>query len=339
MSNWAEEKLIAEPKISVAMATYDGEAFLADQLQSIIDQTRRASEIVICDDCSRDNTLAIATEFAEKSPIPIRIFKNEVNLGYRANFQLATEKCRGEIIFFSDQDDVWLPSKVEAVVRTMEQTGALAVTHNFYISDVGQDEMYLYDKYIAESGLPPIYNILGCSLAFRRSLIDTFGWPRAPYSTAHDRWVIILATFMGKRSCTDETLMIRRIHGSNVSGVWGGGDKYWRRMLRAIKLVPFTSSLARDLVTAHWGSLDACEALIPVLREKSECLPAGTVATAIKSLQRASRIRAFTRSSAYERVDTRIMLALYLFLTLNYRNGDGVFGLTLDIFGKRKNHE
>src|SRR5882672_1499287 len=95
--------------VSIAMATYNGARFIAEQLQSISNQTAPPSEVVICDDHSTDSTIEIATQFAAKAPFPVRIEKNTERLGYRSNFMKAAHLCKSDFVAFSDQDDVWLP--------------------------------------------------------------------------------------------------------------------------------------------------------------------------------------------------------------------------------------
>jgi len=98
--------------ISIAMATYNGENHLKEQLNSILAQTEQDFEIVACDDASTDSTLSILKEY-EKKDCRFRVCKNEKNLGFRENFNKAVSLCRGDFIAFSDQDDIWLPNHLQ----------------------------------------------------------------------------------------------------------------------------------------------------------------------------------------------------------------------------------
>jgi glycosyltransferase involved in cell wall biosynthesis len=100
-------------RISVALCTYNGERFLHQQLDSIAMQTRLPDELVVCDDRSTDRTLAIVREFAASAPYPVRVFENQANLGFAANFEGAIRRCDGDLIALSDQDDVWYPTRLE----------------------------------------------------------------------------------------------------------------------------------------------------------------------------------------------------------------------------------
>ncbi len=113
-------------KTSVAMCTYNGESYLDEQLQSILEQTEPIDEIVICDDGSIDKTLSIIEKFI-KAGTPIRLILNQKNLGYTRNFEKAICLCSGDIIFLADQDDIWMPEKVKksAIISLLTRTRVL----------------------------------------------------------------------------------------------------------------------------------------------------------------------------------------------------------------------
>ena len=102
---------------SVAMCTYNGAQFIEEQLRSILDQTFHVEEVVVCDDRSVDETVAIIERVAKETSIPIHIHINETNLGCARNFEKAISLCNGDVIFLSDQDDIWMPNKVETIVN------------------------------------------------------------------------------------------------------------------------------------------------------------------------------------------------------------------------------
>ena len=98
---------------SVALCTYNGEKYIEEQISSILNQSVPVDEIVVCDDGSTDNTLVKIEGFQPRTKTNIRIYRNEKQLGVCANFQKAVDLCTGDIIFLSDQDDVWRTDKVE----------------------------------------------------------------------------------------------------------------------------------------------------------------------------------------------------------------------------------
>lgn len=91
--------------ISTAMCTYNGEKYLREQLESIARQTLLPNELVVCDDCSSDETVEIIQDFSRNAPFSVRLMINENNLGFAKNFEKAITLCSGEIIVLSDQDD------------------------------------------------------------------------------------------------------------------------------------------------------------------------------------------------------------------------------------------
>jgi glycosyltransferase involved in cell wall biosynthesis len=116
-------------KISIAMATYNGEAFIRQQLDSFSRQTLLPSELIVCDDGSTDATVSIVSDFSRSAPFPVKIFNNPARLGYTANFLQAARMCEGDLIAFSDQDDEWFPRKLERVLRASQGADALLFSH------------------------------------------------------------------------------------------------------------------------------------------------------------------------------------------------------------------
>src|SRR5271157_5699616 len=106
--------------VSVAMTTFNGARFLPAQLESIESQTRAPDELVIFDDCSTDTTRQILGNFRDRSRIPTRVGLNTENLGYIRNFEKAVSECAGELLFLSDQDDVWHRDKIRKMVSEFE---------------------------------------------------------------------------------------------------------------------------------------------------------------------------------------------------------------------------
>src|SRR5215217_2190591 len=99
-------------RISIAMATYNGAGYLQEQLESFLSQTRQPDELIVCDDGSGDATLDILERFRQSVPFAVQIHRNETRLGFTKNFEKALLKCSGDLVFLSDQDDVWFAPKV-----------------------------------------------------------------------------------------------------------------------------------------------------------------------------------------------------------------------------------
>lgn len=114
-------------KVSIAMAVYNGEHFIGRQLDSFVRQTRLPDDLVVSDNASSDSTVRIVRDFAAYAPFPVRLFVNHRNLGVTKNFERAICKCEGEIIFLSDCDDVWYPSKIATMVSVLENNPTAGV--------------------------------------------------------------------------------------------------------------------------------------------------------------------------------------------------------------------
>jgi len=99
-------------KASICLTTYNGSKYLQQQLDSFLAQSILPDELVVCDDGSTDATCEIIERFKQIAPFEVRLYKNENNLGYAQNFSKALGLCKGDFVFLSDQDDVWLPKKL-----------------------------------------------------------------------------------------------------------------------------------------------------------------------------------------------------------------------------------
>lgn len=106
---------------SVALCTYNGEKYLAEQLDSILCQSIAVDKIVVCDDGSTDTTKSILLDYQRKFPAVFQLFFNDSNLGYIKNFEKAISLCSGDLIFLCDQDDIWFKNKVETILSTAKQ--------------------------------------------------------------------------------------------------------------------------------------------------------------------------------------------------------------------------
>lgn len=218
--------------ISIALATFNGERFLRAQLQSLSQQSRHPDELVIVDDGSTDGTRGILDVFAKQAPILVRIYANKSRLGWRANFLRATELCRGDVIFFCDQDDIWYPRKLQVIEPLFAEPDLLLVHHEAdLIDEAGQAYARLRDREndrerLARLSKPTIWSHApGLTIAFRRSLLAFLPYwpgsvdPGAPdMPAAHDQWIYHLASNLGVVRYVAEPLVGYRQHGANQIG-------------------------------------------------------------------------------------------------------------------------
>jgi len=223
------------PGVSIALATFNGERYLAPQLESLAGQTVLPAELVICDDGSVDRTLAIAGDFANGAAFPVRVVRNETRLGYRANFMRAAAFCRSDLIAFCDQDDIWEPDKIAVMERLFEDADVLLAYHNAVVID--EHETPIGQFYRDSSGvltlaplvLDPWSLVPGFTQVFRRSLlrfeplraasVDPY-WPAE--SLAHDQWQLFLASVLGSVIRVAQPLARYRQHADNAFG-WTDG--------------------------------------------------------------------------------------------------------------------
>ncbi len=206
-------------RISVAMATYNGERYLPEMLDSLASQTRLPDELVVRDDGSTDGTLAVVDDFVARAGFPVRVLPAGERLGYAQNFVTVSRACTGDLLFFADQDDVWHPDKLEIVERAAPAGEAAALFHDFSLHDA--DGALLSPSFfgvLAERGFGPTVALKGCTIAVTRAFIDTWDWPRPMSRVSHDVWVALLATAFGQRRILTDVLIDHRLHESNTSG-------------------------------------------------------------------------------------------------------------------------
>jgi glycosyltransferase involved in cell wall biosynthesis len=214
-------------RISVAMGTYNGEHFIREQLESLAQQTLLPYELVVRDDASTDRTLRRVEEFARDAPFPVRIYKNNTRLGYPDNFIKAAGLTRGEWIAFCDQDDVWLPKKLEQVGAGIAECGGLVlVVHsaelvNEHLERTGGRYPNIRRRRIVGTlahSQTPLYPGFCCT--FARALLDEVRWdveePRAQHT--HDSWICFLANAIGYTYYIPEPLVLYRRHNNTVTG-------------------------------------------------------------------------------------------------------------------------
>jgi glycosyltransferase involved in cell wall biosynthesis len=214
------------------MATYNGERFLPEMLESLAAQTVKPDELVVRDDASEDDTVAILHAFARRVPFRVEVMAGGPRLGYAQNFITASRACRGSLIFFADQDDLWRPPKLATVADRVRRRRPMALFHDFALVDEHGDR--LADSFyglLAERGLPPAAALKGCSMAITRGFVDTWGWPSAKSRISHAFGVALLAPAVGQRSNLREPLIDHRLHGGNASA-WIPEDSS-RRMTHA----------------------------------------------------------------------------------------------------------
>lgn len=206
--------------ISVAMATYNGEKYIKEQLDTILNQLYEKDEIIISDDGSKDNTLEIIKNYEDQR---IKLFEGP-HKGVKQNFANAIKNCNGRYIFLADQDDIWVKNKIEEVLKTFEKNKCMCVVHDCIIvngdnTKIIQKSFFEYRK--SRAGI--ISNIwknkyIGCCMAFDSSM-KKYILPIPNDIEMHDQWIGIICEMHGNSIFLNEKLINYRRHEDNVSSL------------------------------------------------------------------------------------------------------------------------
>jgi glycosyltransferase involved in cell wall biosynthesis len=277
-------------KLSIAMTTYNGERYLAQQLETFALQSRLPNELVVCDDRSTDSTLEILNDFAQAAPFEVRIVRNPTNIGHERNFGQAVSLARGDIIFLADQDDAWYPDK-------------LSVVENAFAAD-HEALLFVNDVLIADADLEPTGRTvlgqmraagvlgrnaksltLGCATAIRSRLRDLVS-PIPPFNYGHDSWVHDFTEVLGGRRILKQVLQLYRRHESNAS-YWAFDSKS-----RASPIDVMRPSAGRDLTSEYNKRLRVLglmrERVLALGRDRFDAIRSGKdFDTALQDLTRA----------------------------------------------------
>lgn len=200
------------------MATYNGAPYIREQLDSFARQARLPDELVVCDDGSSDGTLSIVEQFSREAPFVVRICRNESRLGYVRNFERAIGLCTGEIIFLSDQDDVWFPEKLRRVEAwSHEHPKALLFMNDaeIVLADGTPTGLTKLEQTRA-LGLSDDYFVMGCCMAIRATALPLF-MPLLENVPSHDSWISQVAVWLGAKKSFPLVLQSYRRHGANAS--------------------------------------------------------------------------------------------------------------------------
>tara|TARA_B110000240_G_C13501732_1_gene454171 strand:- start:215 stop:1177 length:963 start_codon:yes stop_codon:yes gene_type:complete len=210
--------------VSVALATYNGEKYLKDQLDSIYRQTINNIEVVVVDDFSNDNTLSILKSYNKK--YGLKYFVNNATLGVTKNFEKAISLCQGEFILLSDQDDIWRNDKIEILLKNIGKNSLIYSNadiideNNCSKNDSAKARNYIYG---IDSSNQNFYKyavlnsfVLGCTIMFRQSLLKSVV-PILDTTRNHDWFITCIAHQNGGVKYLDKKLTLYRHHKGNYS--------------------------------------------------------------------------------------------------------------------------
>lgn len=209
-------------KLSVAMAAYNGESYILEQLASILNQLGEDDEVIVSVDPCEDNTENVVKSLSELDG-RVKLIKGE-GKGLIKNFENALKACSGDIIFLSDQDDKWASDKVKTVMRSFTEDGADLVLHNCIPVGATLEELTggktFFEIHGSKKGFANnlIKNsYMGCCMAFRKELVPMF-LPFPDKIPMHDQWIGLVAERCGAVIVfEDKPLLYYRRHGANAS--------------------------------------------------------------------------------------------------------------------------
>jgi len=274
--------------LSVALCTYNGAAYLGQQLASIAAQDLRPDELVVCDDASTDRSAQIVRDFAAGAPFPVRLEVNSRNLGSRANFEQAIRLCRARVIALADQDDVWLPHKLRRLcdaLRSAPRAGfafsdAVLVDRDrrslgcrlWQVVHFHRGQQHRWAGGRAAEILLQHNVVTGATLAFRADYRDLIlpmpdGW-------VHDGWIALLISAVAESVPVAEALVEYRQHGAQQIGQPRGSlyEQYLRGCRRNgddFQQIAANYLAARDRLAAFAGRLRSPE-ILRALERKAE---------------------------------------------------------------------
>ncbi|WP_238529776.1 glycosyltransferase family 2 protein [Nitrosospira multiformis] len=230
--NWDKKEMTRSPLLSVALASFNGERYIAEQLESIAQQYRLPDELVISDDASTDSTTDIVLRFARHAPFPVQLLEHSERLGSTRNFQTAICACNGDIIFLCDQDDVWYPKKIELIEAGFidnHNAGAVFTDADVVGENLNPSEIRLWEAFKFNSkeqaqingcdALEVLFKhpvVTGATMAFRSIYRDLI----LPLPDMwHDAWIALLIGATSSLVALPTPLIAYRQHNSNQLGI------------------------------------------------------------------------------------------------------------------------
>lgn len=211
-------------KISVCMASYNGDRWIFEQISSILEQISSDDELIIVDDFSTDNTVSVIKSFNDSR---IKLFTNENNMGFVFTFEKAISLANNEIIFISDQDDIWMPGRLLLMVEKLQKFKVHLISSEFEIFGeidkfskyplkmVEKKDSFNYYKMILRifCGRSPYY---GCTMAFHKN-IKRLILPFPSMTESHDMWIALAGNLLESSYHFNYISLKRRIHGNNLT--------------------------------------------------------------------------------------------------------------------------
>jgi len=219
--------------IEILLSTYNGELFLRQQLNSIVDQTYQEWEILIRDDGSCDNTISIINEYCERYPQKIKYISNNKNIGCLHSYEALLQVSNAPYIMFCDQDDVWMPDKIQRTFNKMilveESHPDSPILIHTDLEVVDQNKKTIHSSFWKLSYINPyllkefnylgVYNgITGCSMMINKAAKNN-ALPFSANARMHDSWISLCVSKVGYIDYIENKTILYRQHEYNKIGV------------------------------------------------------------------------------------------------------------------------
>ena len=203
------------------MAAYNGARHISEQIDSILPELGPDDELIVVNDCSTDDTAAIVAAVPDGR---IRLINAEQNRGYVATFERALQEARGEFVFLSDQDDVWLPGRVELMIAALDGKSMVVSNCRHFDGALGS---FHEIRLRAKDSTHHLRNLLGivvgyrlhwgCAMAVRGTLLEQV-LPFPHYmNESHDQWLATVGNVNGSIVYMEEDTILHRLHGENLT--------------------------------------------------------------------------------------------------------------------------
>jgi glycosyltransferase involved in cell wall biosynthesis len=230
--------------ISVCMASFNGELFIKEQLISICSQLKSEDEIIIFDDNSSDKTREIIESINDSR---IRLYLKSTQRGEVSSFSKAIENAKNNLIFLSDQDDIWKPIKISKTIEAFNLSRCNLITSNFqWIDQEGTEIDIFYDGVSKNSSKNYLKNVIdifigktnyfGCAMAFHKDLKDLI-LPIPNYVESHDLWIALAGNIYKSNLHLNEKLFLKRFHSNNTTSTVSNRPFYRKAYSRLIFLL------------------------------------------------------------------------------------------------------
>lgn len=218
------------------MATYNGQKYIREQIDSILLNIHSEDELIVSDDGSTDETIQIINSYSDPR---IKVVEGP-HMGIAKNFENAIRNCKGQYIFLCDQDDIWMPNKVDKILQAFERDDVVLVIHDTAVVNFEKEIIEpSYFQYRGGAYTGTLRNLIkssyyGCCMAFNATLVP-YILP-IPDNCLHDWWIGLMASLKGKTILVDDILMMHRRHGTNSSS-FGHPNNKIRQVCDRIRLL------------------------------------------------------------------------------------------------------